>query len=98
MVVNAIEIVEAVSIPLIVLDLDLRVIYANKAFYSSFNETAAHTEHEVIFDLGNGQWDIPALRVLLETIIPEKTAMDGFEVEHDFPGLGRRTMLLNARK
>jgi two-component sensor histidine kinase len=48
--------------------------------------------------LGDGQWDIPALRVLLETIIPEKTSMDGFEVEHDFPGVGRKTMLLNARK
>ena len=48
--------------------------------------------------MGDGQWDIPALRLLLETIIPEKTSMDGFEVEHDFPGVGRRTMLLNARK
>jgi hypothetical protein len=52
----------------------------------------------LLYDLGDGQWDIPALRVLLETIIPEQTAMDGFEVDHDFPGLGRRTMLLNARK
>ena len=52
----------------------------------------------LLYALGDGQWDIPALRVLLETIIPEQAAMDGFEVEHDFPGVGRRTMLLNARK
>jgi chemotaxis protein methyltransferase CheR len=52
----------------------------------------------LLYALGDGQWDIPALRLLLETIIPEKTAMDGFEVEHDFPRIGRRTMLLNARK
>ena len=52
----------------------------------------------MLYSLGNGQWDIPALRLLLETIIPEKTSMDGFEVEYDFPNVGRRTMLLNARK
>jgi chemotaxis protein methyltransferase CheR len=51
-----------------------------------------------LYDLGDGQWDIPALRLLLETIIPERVAMNGFEVDHDFPGLGRRIMLLNARK
>lgn len=64
------------------------------------SETAqcAKTRGSLLYALGDGQWDIPALRLLLETIIPEKTAMDGFEVEHDFPNIGPRTMLLNARK
>ena len=91
-------IVDTIHEPLIVLDGGLRVLAASRAFYEIFKVDSAHTMGCLLYDLGDGQWNIPALRVLLETIIPEKTAMDRFEVDHDFPGVGRRTMLLNARK
>jgi len=91
-------IVDTIHEPLIVLDGGLRVLAASRAFYEIFRVDPQHTMGCRLYDLGDGQWNIPALRLLLETIIPEKTAMDGFEVEHDFPGVGRRTMLLNARK
>jgi chemotaxis protein methyltransferase CheR len=91
-------IVDTIHEPLLVLDGDLTVLAASRAFYEIFKVNPAHTMGRLLYDLGDGQWNIPALRLLLETIIPEKTAMDGFEVAHDFPGVGRRTMLLNARK
>ena len=91
-------IVDTIHEPLIVLDGGLRVLAASRAFYEIFRVDPEHTMGCLLYDLGDGQWNIPALRLLLETIIPEKTAMDGFEVDHDFPGVGRRTMLLNARK
>ena len=91
-------IVDTIHEPLLVLDADLRVLAASRAFYEIFQVDPDHTMGCLLYDLGDGQWNIPALRLLLETIIPEKTAMDGFEVDHDFPGLGRRIMLLNARK
>jgi len=94
----AVAIVDTIHEPLIVLDGGLRVLAASRAFYEIFRVDPGHTMGCRLYDLGDGQWNIPALRLLLETIIPEKTAMDGFEVEHDFPGVGRRTMLLNARK
>jgi chemotaxis protein methyltransferase CheR len=91
-------IVDTIHEPLIVLDGGLRVLAASRAFYEIFRVDPEHTMGCRLYDLGDGQWNIPALRLLLETISPEKTAMDGFEVDHDFPGVGRRTMLLNARK
>jgi two-component sensor histidine kinase len=91
-------IVNTIHEPLLVLDAGLRVLAASRAFYEIFRVDPEHTMGCLLYDLGDGQWNIPALRVLLETIIPERTAMDGFEVDHDFPGVGRRTMLLNARK
>jgi two-component sensor histidine kinase len=91
-------IVNTIHEPLIVLDAELRVLAASRAFYETFKVDREHTYGCLLYDLGDGQWDIPALRVLLETIIPERTAMDEFEVDHDFPNLGRRIMLLNARK
>jgi len=91
-------IVDTIHEPLLVLDAGFVVLAASRSFYEIFQVDPQHTMGCLLYDLGDGQWDIPALRVLLETIIPEHTAMDGFEVEHDFPGLGRRTMLLNARK
>ncbi|WP_298746174.1 sensor histidine kinase [uncultured Brevundimonas sp.] len=94
----AAAIVDTIHEPLIVLDGGLRVLAASRAFYEIFRVDPGHTMGRRLYDLGDGQWNIPALRLLLETIIPEKTAMDGFEVDHDFPGVGRRTMLLNARK
>lgn len=91
-------IVNTIPEPFIVLDEELRVLAASRAFYETFRVDPEQTQGCLLYALGDGQWDIPALRLLLETIIPERTAMDGFEVEHDFPGLGRRIMLLNARK
>jgi chemotaxis protein methyltransferase CheR len=91
-------IVNTIPEPFIVLDDRFRVLEASRSFYQTFKVNSEHTRGRLFYELGDGQWDIPALRVLLETIIPEHTAMDGFEVEHDFPILGRRTMLLNARK
>jgi chemotaxis protein methyltransferase CheR len=91
-------IVNTIPEPFIVLDDGFRVLAASRSFYETFMVDPKQTQGCLLYALGDGQWDIPALRLLLETIIPERTAMDGFEVEHDFPGLGRRIMLLNARK
>jgi len=71
---------------------------ANRAFYQTFRTSPEETEGCLIYDLGNRQWDIPALRTLLESVIPHRASVEGFEVEHDFPTIGRRTMLVNARK
>jgi hypothetical protein len=84
--------------PLLVLDGDLKVISANQAFYQSFHTSKPQTENCHIYELGNGQWDIPRLRKLLEEIIPQNTSLQGFEVEYDFPKIGRKIMLLNARR
>ena len=91
-------IVDTVREPLVVLDQDLRVVAASQSFYLTFKVDADHTLGRLLYDLGDGQWDIPKLRVLLGKIVPEHGAMENYEVEHDFPGVGRRTMLLNARK
>ena len=91
-------IVDTVREPLLVLDVDLRVISANRSFYRSFKVKPEDTEKQHIYDLGNRQWDIPKLRELLEDILPKTTSFDDFEVEHDFPDIGKRIMLLNARK
>ncbi|MDR3665434.1 MAG: ATP-binding protein [Ignavibacteriaceae bacterium] len=84
--------------PLIALDKDLRVVKASRSFYDIFKVGAEETIGTLIYDLGNHQWDIPKLRELLETILPEKKSIDNYEVEHDFPTIGLRIMLLNARK
>ena len=91
-------IVDTVREPVLVLDKDLRVIAASRSFYSAFKVSPADTKGRLLYTLGDGQWDIPKLRVLLEKIIPEKGVMEGYEVEHEFPGLGLRTMWLNARQ
>lgn len=91
-------IVETVREPLVVLDAKLRVITANGSFYKIFKVTKKETEHKLIYRLGNGQWDNPRLRHLLEKILPSKTFFQDFEIEHIFPVIGKRTVLLNARK
>jgi two-component sensor histidine kinase len=91
-------IVNTIHEPFLVLDSDFRVLAASRSFYEIFKVEAEQTIGCTLYGLGDGQWDIPALRVLLETILPERAEMNGFEVVHDFPGVGRRTMLLNARK
>ena len=96
--VLASDIVETIPSALIILDRDLNITYANRAFYQTFRTSQRETEGCQIYELGNGQWDIPALRSLLESVIPHRASVEGFEVEHDFPSIGRRTMLVNARK
>ena len=92
------SIINTVREPLLVLDRNLRVVSANNSFYKKFRVTPEETASKRIYDLGNKQWDIPKLRELLETIIPENSSFEDFEVEHDFPAIGRKKMLLNARK
>lgn len=82
----------------VLLDDELRVRAANRAFYETFRVTPAETEGRALSALCAGRWDIPALRRLLEEVIPRDGQVRDFEVEHDFPQLGRRTMLLNARR
>jgi two-component system CheB/CheR fusion protein len=92
------SIVNTVREPLIVLDGKLRVVLANKSFYNIFKVAPKESVGQLIYDLGNRQWNIPKLRKLLEEILPNNTAFDNYEVEHDFPNIGRRIMLLNARR
>jgi two-component system CheB/CheR fusion protein len=84
--------------PVMVINDDLKVFTANRAFYRSFKTTPKETEDRFVFELGDKQWDIPDLRKFLEEIIPHDHEFEEFEVEHDFPGIGHRKMLLNARK
>jgi signal transduction histidine kinase len=92
------NIVDTVREPLLILDTTLRVRSANRAFYQAFHVSSEETEDRLIYELGNGQWDIPDLRTLLEDIVPKSSVFDDFELEHTFPVIGRRVMLLNARK
>ncbi|ODS37934.1 MAG: hypothetical protein A7316_08850 [Candidatus Altiarchaeales archaeon WOR_SM1_86-2] len=92
------SIIETVQEPLVVLDSYLRVIRANRSFYKIFKVSPKEIQNKHIYELGNRQWDIPKLRELLEEIIPENAHFENFEVEHEFPTIGRRVMLLNARR
>ena len=92
------NIVETVREPLVVLNSDLKILTANHSFYDTFKVTPEETIGNFIYDLGNRQWDIPKLRVLVEEILPKDTVINGYEVEHDFPGIGRKIILLNARQ
>lgn len=84
--------------PLLILDADLKVVSANGSFFSLFKMTPDETIGNCIYDLGNRQWDIPGLRVLLERILLQHTQFDKFEVDCDFPIIGHKTILLNARR
>jgi PAS domain S-box-containing protein len=90
--------IETVREPLVVLDTHLRAISANHSFCETFKVTPEDTEGKLIYDLGNCQWNIPQLRVLLEEIIPRHNQFQNFEVDHEFPFIGRKIMLLNARQ
>src|SRR3977135_2379423 len=94
----AMNIVDTVREPLLILDTTLRVQSANRAFYQTFHVSSDETVDRLIYELGNGQWDIPDLRRLLEDIVPKSSVFNDFELEHTFPVIGRRVMLLNARK
>ena len=90
------RLINTVHDPTIILYDELMVALANSSFYQTFNVNAGETEGRFIYDLGNHQWDIPKLRHLLEEILPKTTSFDNFEIEHDFPHIGKRIMLLNA--
>jgi two-component sensor histidine kinase len=91
-------IVDTIREPLLVLDKDLRVIAASRSFYLKFRADRQLTQGQFLSALGEGQWNIPPLRALLERIAPDQSVLDDYEVELDFPKLGRRILLLNARK
>jgi PAS domain S-box-containing protein len=92
------NIINTVHEPLLVLDADLKIQSANRSFYRVFKVTAEETKDQLIYNVGNRQWDIPSLRKLLEKILPDNASFDDYEVEHNFPDIGIRTMLLNARR
>ncbi|HUX41702.1 MAG TPA: PAS domain-containing sensor histidine kinase [Rectinemataceae bacterium] len=92
------SIINTVREPLIALDQDLRVVSVSRSFYEVFKVKPEETVGQLIYDLGNKQWDIPKLRELLETILPQQTSFDNYVVEHDFATIGRRIMMLNARQ
>lgn len=92
------SVVDTIDKPLLVMDGGLKVISANRVFFQYFQVTAADTIERKIYDLGNGQWNIPALRELLEIILPRDQAFEGFIVEHDFPVIGHQKIRLNARR
>ncbi len=91
-------VVDVVREPVLILDKNFCVLVANNPFYSTFQVDRKDTEGKIVYKLGNGQWDIPALRNLLEEILPHNTFFNGFEVAHVFPSIGRKTMILNARQ
>jgi len=91
-------IVDTVREPLVVLDDALRVVVASRSFYRAFAATPQDTEGRLFWELGNGQWNIPSLRELLAAVIPRHTTIEEFEVEHDFPFIGRRTMLFEREE
>ncbi len=91
-------VVDVVREPVLILDKDFCVMAANESFYRTFQVEPVNTENKLVYELGNGQWDIPALRKLLEKILPENTFFKGFEVTHEFPTIGHKIMILNARQ
>ncbi len=84
--------------PLLVLDKEMRVESANRSFYLAFRVTPKDTVGKMLYDIGSGQWDFPRLRELLKDLTQQSTTIEDFQVEHDFPGIGQKIMLLNARR
>ncbi len=91
-------VVDIVREPVLILDKELHVMVANESFYRTFQVEPKDTEKKLVYDLGDGQWNIPALRKLLDDILPKNTFFKGFEVIHEFPAIGRKVMILNARQ
>jgi signal transduction histidine kinase/DNA-binding response OmpR family regulator len=92
------DVFDTVREPLLILDGALRVHSANRAFYDAFHVIPSDTVSRLVYELGNGQWNIPDLRTLLEDILPMSSVFNDYELEHEFPVIGRRVMLLNARQ
>ena len=82
----------------LILNSDLRVISANQVFYQNFQVTPVQTENRLLYELGNGQWNIPELKKLLEEILPQKKVVKDYQVTHVFETIGEKTILLNARQ
>jgi PAS domain S-box-containing protein len=95
---SRLDLVETIREGLLVLDPDLTVRFVNRSFGDTFAVTPEDTVGRKLYELSNGQWDIPELRALIETILPERDTIEAFEVDRVFPSIGRRVMLLNARK
>ena len=91
-------IIATVREPLVVLDSELRIVSASAAFYETFQVTPAMTEGRLLYEIGQRQWEIPGLRQLLQDILPNNTSFEDFRVEHDFPAIGHKVLLLNARR
>lgn len=91
-------VVDTLREPFLILDKDLRVLSANRTFYAFFKVEQKDTEGALVYDLGDGQWNIPKLKILLEDILPKNTFFEDFKVEHDFPKISKRILLLNARQ
>jgi len=91
-------VVDVVREPIIILDKEFKVMAANESFYRTFQVESRDTEGKTVYQLGNGQWNIPALKKLLEDILPKNTFFKGFEVSHNFPIIGKKIMILNARQ
>ncbi|HSW88386.1 MAG TPA: PAS domain-containing protein [Candidatus Saccharimonadales bacterium] len=91
-------VVDTLREPFLILDEELQVLSANKTFYSFFQVIPKETEGKRVYDLGNGQWNIPKLKILLEDILPKNTYFEDFKVEHNFPKIGKRIIILNARR
>ncbi|MDO8482713.1 MAG: hypothetical protein Q7S86_02755 [bacterium] len=91
-------VVDTAREPFLILDKDLRVMAGNESFYRTFQVKPSDTEKKSVYELGNGQWNIPGLRKLLEDILPKGSFFKGFEVDHEFPFIGRKVMILNARQ
>ena len=91
-------VVEIVREPMLVLDNKLNVIVANDPFYTMFQIDQKETEGSSVYSLGNGQWDIPELRKLLENILPKNTFFKDYEITHEFPFIGHKSMIINARR
>jgi two-component system CheB/CheR fusion protein len=92
------NIVDTVREPMLVLDKDSKVVSANRSFYQTFRVKRSETEGRLVYELGNRQWNIPDLRKLLQEVIPQNNEFENYLVTHDFPNIGLRKMLLNARK
>jgi two-component system CheB/CheR fusion protein len=92
------DITETIRDPFIILNKELCVVTANNAFYQKFKVHKKDTENRLIYELGDNQWDVPELRQLLETILPKHRSLNNYEITHDFPNIGTKTMLLNARQ
>lgn len=90
-------IIDTLRDPLLVIDDDLKILWANRSFFEFFQVKPENTMGKEIFTVGNGQWDIPKLRKLLDDILQKETVINDFEVEHDFPIIGHKVMKLNAR-
>lgn len=91
-------IVDTVQDSVLLLDTELKVILANRSFYGTFKVEPAETLEWIVYELGNGQWNLPELRTLLEDVLPNNHSFSNYEVTHTFPEIGRKVMRLNARK